>query len=233
MWICLWNINSEICCILNIVMTKCSQSHKVRSTTLTFYHIADCLLIEIWLCQHSDYQCSIFNQRNGSVFQLSCCICLRMDITDFFHLQAAFQTDCIINSSSYEKCVFCISLLCCEPLDSLFICNNLTDLIRNCLQLFNISCILFFRNLSTNLCKLNCKCISCDQLCAVSFCCSYRNLRSCQCIEYVVCFSCDRRSDHIYNTKCLNSLLLRFAECCKAICRLSGLADDNDQTFWI
>ena len=40
-------------------------------------------------------------------------------------------------------------------------------------------------------------------------------------------------ADYIYNTKCLNSHLLRFAECCKAVCRLSGLADDNDQTFWI
>ena len=52
-----------------------------------------------------------------------------MDIADFFHLQAAFQTDRIIYSSSYKESIFYIGLFGCKPLDSFFVLQNLVDLI--------------------------------------------------------------------------------------------------------
>ena len=142
------------------------------------------------------------------MLQFSCCICLRMNIADFFHLKASLKGNRIINSTTDKENVFRIHLFGCKPLKSLFILDNSLNFLRNALKFFNISGILFFCNLSSDLCELNCKCISCDQLCAVCFCCRNCNLRSCQCIVYIVCLSGNRRTDYIHDTKCLYSLFL-------------------------
>ena len=51
-------------------------------------------------------------------FQLTCSVCFRVDIADFFQFQAAFQPDSIINATTYEKHIMRIGILRCKPLDT-------------------------------------------------------------------------------------------------------------------
>ena len=73
-WICFWDVYCEVCCVFGVIIAKCCQTHKICSTALAFYHVADRFFIEVWLSQHTDHKGSILNQGNGSVFQFSCCI---------------------------------------------------------------------------------------------------------------------------------------------------------------
>ena len=110
MWICLWNIRYKVRSILNIIIAVCRQSHQISATALTFYHVADGLFIQCRLGQTADHQCTIFNQGNRSMFQFTCRICLRVDLADLFHLQAAFHTDGIINATTNKENIFRIDL---------------------------------------------------------------------------------------------------------------------------
>ena len=169
MRICLRHIYGEVRSIFDIIISKCSQAHQVSATALALYHIADCFFIKSRLCKDADHQCTVFDQGDSSVFQLTCCICLRMDVTDLFHLQAAFQTDCIINATTDEEYIFCIRLFRCEPLDAFFVIDDSLDLIRQSFKFFNICRVLFLGNRTFYFCKLNSQHISCNQLCAVRF----------------------------------------------------------------
>ena len=136
------------------------------------------------------------------MFQLACRICLGMDVADFFHLQAAFQTDCIVNASTDEEYVFGVCLFGCKPLKALFVINDSLNLIRQSSKFFDICHILFLGNRTFYFCKLDSQRIGCNQLCAVCFCCCNGDFRTCQCIEHIVCFTCNRRTNNINNTKC-------------------------------
>ncbi len=155
MRICLRHIYGEVRSIFDVIISKCSQTHQVCATALALNHVADCFFIQGWLSENADHQCTVFDQGDSSVFQLTCCICLRMDVTDLFHLQAAFQTDCIINATTDEEYIFCIRLFGCEPLDAFFVIDDSLDLIRQSFKFFNICRVLFLGNRTFYFCKLN------------------------------------------------------------------------------
>ena len=110
MRVCFRDVDGEVCGILDIVIAKCGQAHKVGATALTLNHIADCFFVEIRLGQHTDHKSPVFDQGDRSVFQLSGSIGFRMNVTDLFHLQTALQADSVINSSSYKESIFYICL---------------------------------------------------------------------------------------------------------------------------
>lgn len=61
-WICLWNIDGEVCGIFDVVISKGGQSHQIRAAASAFYHVADCFFIERRLCENADDQCTLFDQ---------------------------------------------------------------------------------------------------------------------------------------------------------------------------
>ena len=156
-----------------------------------------------------------------------------MNVTDFFHLQAAFQTDCIINATTDEEYIFCIRLFRCEPLNTLLVINDPLNLVRQSFKFFNICRVLFLGNRTFYFCKLNSQRIGRNQLCTVCFCCCNRDLRTCKCIEDIVCFTRNRGTNHIYNAKCTDVVFFAETQCCKTVCSLTGLADNDCQRFRI
>ena len=66
-----------------------------------------------------------------------------MDVADLLHLQAALQTDGVINPAADEKDVPGRRLLCRKPLDPLFVLQDFLDLIRESRQLFQQPAALF------------------------------------------------------------------------------------------
>ena len=80
-----------------------------------------------------------------------------MDVADLLHLETAFHTDRIIDSTSYKENIMCICLLGGKPLDSFFIINNSLHFLRKSFEIFNISCILLLCDLLPGLGKLDCK----------------------------------------------------------------------------
>ena len=70
--VCFRDVDGEVCGILDIVIAKCGQAHKVGATALALNHIADCFFVEIRLGQHTDHKSSVFDQGDSSMFQLSC-----------------------------------------------------------------------------------------------------------------------------------------------------------------
>ena len=49
----------------------------------------------------------------------------------------------------------------------------------------------------------------------------------------MICFSGDGRPDHIYDGQRSDAFLLCLTQGCQRICRLAGLADDNDQVILV
>ena len=120
-----------------------------------------------------------------------------------------------------------------EHVDLRVVVQDLLDLLRKTLKLGNKILITPLGNTSAHQRKLNGKAIAGNQLSAVGFRCGNCNLRTGKGIKYIICFPGNGASHHIDNSKGFQPLLFCKTECCKAVCRLSGLADDNDQTFWI
>ena len=73
-----------------------------------------------------------------------------MDIADFFHFQAAFHTDSVIDASADEKDVFGVNLLGVKPLKTFFVLDDFSDFFRNGLQFFDIIAVLFFTDVAAN-----------------------------------------------------------------------------------
>ena len=131
------------------------------------------------------------------MFQFACGICLRVDVADFFHLQAAFHTDGIINATANKENIFRIDLFCGKPLKAFFVINDLLNLFRKRLQLCNQTVILLLCNLLSHFRKLDRQQVRSDQLGTVGLCGCHGDFRSCQSVEDIICFSGDGRSDHI------------------------------------
>ena len=113
----LWDINCEVYLIFDFILAISSEPHQISATALTLQHIADSLFVEFALGQHADDQRSLLNQTNSSVLQFASCICLRVNVADFFQFQTAFQADSIVNATTYEEHIVCIGILCCKPLN--------------------------------------------------------------------------------------------------------------------
>ena len=205
------------------------QPHQISSTALDLHHIADRLFKKSCLRRNTDYQDTILDQTDRSMLQLSCCVSLRMNITDLLHLQAAFHTDGIINSSSDKENILCICILACEPLDTLLVIQRLLYLLRECAKLFDQGCIPFLRDHILHLCRLDRQQIHCDQLGTVCLCRGNRDLRACISIKNIITFSRNAGTHYVHDTKYRNLAFFRKAECCKAVCRLTGLRDDHNQ----
>ena len=167
------------------------------------------------------------------MLQLSCCVSLRMDVTDLFHFQATFQANGIIKSTSDEKHIPGIGLFGSKPLDPLLVVQDLLDLLRKTLKLGDKILITPLGNTSAHQRKLNGKAIAGDQLGAVGFRCGNCDLRTGKGIKYIICFPGNGASHHIDNSKGFQPLLFRKTECCKTVCSLAGLADHNHKTVGI
>ena len=65
------NVHGEIRRILDGVISIRGQPHQISAPALHLYHVADGLLEQIRLCQHTDNKRSVFNQRDGSMLEFS------------------------------------------------------------------------------------------------------------------------------------------------------------------
>ena len=64
------------------------------------------------------------------MLQFACCIGLGVNVADLLHLQAAFQTDGIIKTSTNEENILCIGIFAGKPLDPLLVFQYPLNLIR-------------------------------------------------------------------------------------------------------
>lgn len=117
MLIHLRNIDCEVHLIFNLVLAISSQSHQIGPVALALQHIAYGLLIQLTLGQNTNHQCSMLNQTDGSMLQLTCCVCLGVDIANFFQLQATFHADHIVDTTTNKEHIMCVSVLRSKPLD--------------------------------------------------------------------------------------------------------------------
>ncbi len=135
MLVCLRNIDSKVCRILNVIITIGGKSHQIGTTALTFNHVAHSLFVKITLRQHTDNQCTVFNQADGAVLQLACGVGLAVNVGDFLHLETALQADSVVQATTDKENILSVELLGGKPLDTLLILNNLLNLIRKLCQL--------------------------------------------------------------------------------------------------
>ena len=85
--ICLRQVNYVVGYFFHFCIANGRYRHDKRASCLHFLNIADRFLVELRLSQHSYDKASVLNQGNGSVFQLTGCIRLGMDVGNLFQLQ--------------------------------------------------------------------------------------------------------------------------------------------------
>ena len=78
-----------------------------------------------------------------------------MNVTDFFHFQAAFHGDRIVNTAADKEYISGGSLFRRKPLEPLLIFNNFLNLFRKGLHLSDQAAICLFRYLVPNQGALN------------------------------------------------------------------------------
>lgn len=137
-------VYDKFSCIFHIEIPRNRNPHQIGSAAFALHHIGNGLLIEFRLCRHTDNKCAILYQSDGSMFQFSRCVGLRMDITDLLQFQAALQRNSIVQAPSDEKDVLRRRLFAGKPLDSLLILNNLLNFVRESLQFLYHSITDFF-----------------------------------------------------------------------------------------
>ena len=149
------NVDGKINGILDTIVAVVGQAHQVCAAAADFDHVADHLLVQLFLGQHTDNQRPIFNQADGTMFQLTRRVCFRMDIADLLHLEGPFQTDRVIQSASDKEDIMRIGKLCRKPLNPFLVIQYPFDLIRQRLQFLNQRGILCIVNRLACLRKLN------------------------------------------------------------------------------
>ena len=169
------NIYREINMILRFILAEGGKTHQVGAPTLALDHITDGLLIKLPLGQHSDHQRTIFNQADCSMLKFTGCVCLTVNIGDFFQLQTAFQPNGLVDAPANEKHIMGIGVFCRKPLDSLLVFHRPRNLVRQCQQFGNVVTVLLLGNHPTHESELYRQAIYCDELCAV---CLRRSLTS-------------------------------------------------------
>ena len=179
MRVCFRDVDGEVCGIFYIIVSVCCKAHKVGATALAFYHIGDCFLIKMILSEDANYEGSVFDEGDGAVFEFACCVGFCVYVADFFHFQAAFHADGIIDATTDKESVFCICLFGCEPLDTFFVVfDDLGDLIRKGFQFCDQLLVFLFCNLLSYSGELYCQGIGSDELSAVCFCGCYGDFRT-------------------------------------------------------
>ena len=213
------HIYREVYLIFDFILAICSQAHQISTTALALQHIADSLFIEFALSQYANDQCSLLNQANSSVLQFASSVCFGVDVADFFQLQTSLQADGIVDATAHKEHIVCIRILCCKPLDALFIFQNFLHLLRDGQQLGDIIAVLFLSDFFSDLGKLNCQTVHRCQLCAVCLCCSNRDFRAGKSVEHLIRFASNAAADHIDNSQCCDFLFFCKAKSCQCICR--------------
>ena len=233
MLVYLRDIDCEVHLIFNLVLAISSQSHQISPTALALQHIAYGLFVQLALSQHANDQCSLLDQANGTMFQLTRSVCFRVDIADFFQLQAAFQADCIVDTTTNKEHIMSVGVLCREPLNTLFVFQNLLYLLRDSLQFRNIIAVLLIRDFASDLRKLHCQAVHSGKLCTVCLCRSNRDFRSSKCVEHFIRFTRDAAAHHINDCHCGDTLLFCKTQCCQCIRCLTRLANNDHQCLLI
>ena len=151
-----------------------------------------------------------------------------MDIADFLHLQAALQTDGVVQPTADEEHILRIGVLAGKPLDPLLIIQHFLDLIRQGLQLFLIHRILLLCDDSLHISGLHRQQVRDNQLGAVRLGGRHGNLRTGVSIEDIITLPGNAGAHHIDNAQDRHSLLLGKTQGRKTVRRLPGLGNDND-----
>ena len=223
MRICLRDIDDKVRQIFDTVVAVRCDRHEGRASALDFDHIADCLFVELRLCQRADDQNIVLDQADRSVLQFSCSVGVRVNVADLFHFQAAFQADRIVKPAADEEHILRVDELGGEPLESLLVLEKPLGLCRKRGELSQQSFDRFLIQISAYLRELNREKIEREKLGAVGFCRCDGNLRTGLCVKDVLCFSGDRASHHIDDRHRRNVLFICKAESSKGIRGLSGL----------
>ncbi len=230
MRICLGNIHRKIGSVLHAVVAVCGKTHERCSAALHLDHIAYSLFVEILLCEHADNKNAVLDKTDRSVLELSCCVCLGVDVADLLHLEASFKADSVVYTASDEECILSSCKLICEPLDTFLVLEYLFDLVGESIQFIDECSKSFLIYLLLRLAELHCKHVAGNKLCAVCLCCSNGDLGTCKRIEHIVRLASNGRSDYIYDAESLYTFVLSFTERCKAVGSLTRLTDDDNKT---
>ena len=162
------------------------------------------------------------------MLQLTCRICLRMNVADLLHFQASLHADGIVDASSNKENIMGICIFTCKPLDTLLVIQHLADLVRQSLHLSKKLRHTALLQFSLDKSALDRQQIHSDQLCAVCLSRGNGNLRSCISIQRVITFSCNAGTNHIDNTKYRHISLLGKAKSSQTVRSLTGLGNDHN-----
>ena len=120
-----------------------------------------------------------------------------------------------------------------EPLDMLFVFQNLLYLLRDSLQFRNIIAVLLIRDFASDLRKLHCQAVHSGKLCTVCLCRSNRDFWSSKCVEHFIRFTRDAAAHHINDCHCGDALFFCKTQCCQCVRRLTRLANNDHQCLLI
>ena len=155
-----------------------------------------------------------------------------MDVGNLFQLQGALHRDCIVDTASDEKDVFCRKITVGKTLYVLLVGQQQRNLLRQALETLDHRIEVILRDGSAYFGKLHRQKILRDKLCAVRFRCRNSDLRTGPGVHDIVCLTCNRASDYVYNTKGTHALFFCKAESRKSISRLTRLADDDHERIF-
>ena len=127
----------------------------------------------------------------------------------------------------------CIGILCCKPLNALFIFQSSLHLLRESQQFRNIVAVLLLRDFSSDLCKLNRHTVHSCQLCTVCLGRCNRDFWTGKGVEHFVRFTGNTAAYHIDDCHCGYAFFFCKSQCSQCICCLARLADNDYQCFLI
>ena len=127
----------------------------------------------------------------------------------------------------------CIGILCCKPLNALFIFQSFLHLLRESQQFRDIVAVLFFSDFFSNLRKLNRQTVHGCQLCTVCLGRCNRDFWTGKGVEHFVRFTGNTATYHIDDCHCGYALFFCKTQCCQCIRCLARLADNDYQCFLI
>ena len=77
------HIDCEVHLIFRFILSVSSQAHQVCTTALAFQHVADGFFVQLTLGKNADDQCSLLNQADGTMLQLTRSVGLGVDVAVF------------------------------------------------------------------------------------------------------------------------------------------------------
>ena len=164
------------------------------------------------------------------MLQFASGIRFRMDIADFLQLQAALQTDGVIQPAPDEENIVGLRKLGCEPLQALLVVQHMFDLFRYAFQRGNQLLLAFRCNGSAHAAQQDRQNVHRNQLAAVRLRGCYGDFRSRIGIHQMIRIARDGGAHHVYNTQRGNAHALRHAQRRQRIRRFAGLRNHNQQS---